>query len=261
MCSDPIRDERVIEALEACRPGSDDSALPELGLSDLLAVDPCLRELHERLELADFQFQAAMSDVPVPEGLQSRILARLSAANEPLATTEGRRSRRRWLISAGGLAALAASLFVAFWVGMPGPTPHDEAGILAVVCRQFLQEAEADFAQGRLLAESQPPARFPLSRAVARVPDIRWRAVRGLLGEQVIAYDFPAAGSRQATLYVAAAPSSESLRTRPPMHPIQSTGGLSASVWREDGRLYVLVVRGDIRAYRRLIYAPSGPLT
>lgn len=261
MCNDPIGDHRVIEALEACRPGSGDSALPELGLNELLATNARLCELHKRLELADTRLQVAMGDVAVPEGLDERILARLAVTGEQLPGITARRGRRRWWIAAAGLMAVAASLFVAVWVGSSGTAPHDEAGVLAAVCRQFTQEAEVEHAKGRLLAESEPPARFPISRAVARVADIRWRAVRGLLGRQAVAYDFPDVEGRRATLYVSAVSSTSVVRTRPPKHPMHSTGGLCASAWREGDRLYVLVVRGDTRAYQRLILAPSRPLT
>ena len=261
MCNDPIDDHRVIEALEACRPGTGDSALPELGLNELLAADARLRELHKRLELADSRLQAAMGDVAVPEGLDERILARLAVAGEQLPVVTARRGRRRWWIAAAGLMAVAASLFVAVWVGASGTAPHDEAGVLAAVCWQFSQESELERAKGRLLAERDPPAQFPMSRAVPRIADIRWRTVRGLFGRQAVAYDFPGVEGRRATLYVSAVSSTSVVRTRPPEHPMHSTGGLCASVWREGDRLYVLVVRGDIRAYRRLILPPSRPLT
>ena len=261
MCDDPVDKKRVIEALEACRPGSDDSASPELGLNELLQTDARLRELRERLELADSRVQAAMADVAVPEGLEQRVLARLAAAEERLPVITARRIGRGWWVAAAGLTAVAASLFLAVWVNMPGPVPMDEAGVLAAVCQQFVKETEPDLAKGRLLAESDPPAQFPISRAVARVPNIRWRVIRGLLGRQSVAYDYPGIGNRRATLYVSALSSSEVAQSRPPSHPMHSTGGLYASVWREGDLLYVLVVRGELRTYQRLIPAPSRPLT
>ncbi len=268
MCSDPTGDERVIEALEACRPGSNDVSVPELQLDALLASDARLRELFQRLQRADSRLGAAMGEVPVPAGLQERILARLAAEQGDLAAEQGdlaaatpRRIPRRWWIAASGIASVAALLLAAFWIGFPGGHPRDEAGVLAAVLDQFHREVDFDPAGGRLVAEREPPAPFPMSRAVARVPELRWRVVRGLLGRQAVAYDFPGEESRRATLYVLPAGPSEIARSRPPTNPMQSTGGLCASVWKEGDRLYVLVVRGDARAYRRLIYAPSGPLT
>ena len=261
MSNDPIHDERVLEALEARRPGSEDRSLPELGLKQLLEANPQLRVLQRRIEQADVQIGAAMHEVPVPEGLASNILAALETAREQSVSPRRFGNRgRRWFI-ASGLAALAASIVVAVWLGAPHAGPLDESGVLDGACRRFLSEVEADRATGRLLAESEPPEQFAMSRAVARVPELRWRDVRGLMGRQAVAFDFPGAEGRRATLYVLAGASSDIVRTRPPANPIQPTGGVSASVWREGDRLYVLVVRGDARSYRRLIYAPSGPLT
>ncbi len=261
MSNDPIHDERVREALEACRPGSEDRSLPELGLKQLLEANPQLRDLQRRIEQADVQIGAAMHEVPVPEGLALKVLAALETAREQSVSPRRLANRgRRWFV-ASGLAALAASILVALWLGVPHAGPLDESGVLDSTCRRFLSEVEADRATGRLLDESEPPEQFAMSRAVARVPELRWREVRGLLGRQAVAFDFPGAEGHRATLYVLASASSDILRTRPPANPIQSTGGVCASVWKEGDRLYVLVVRGDARSYRRLIYAPSGPLT
>lgn len=261
MSSRPVDDERVIEALEACRPGSNDCAAPELNLEPLLASDARLRQVYQRLQRSDGQIRAAIGEVPVPEGLEERLLARLAAEPRVPPSPTPARARRRWWIAAMGAAAVAASLFAAFWLGLPETHPRDEAGVLAVVLQQFVLELDAHTAEGRLVAESEPPAGFPMSRAVARVPELRWRVVRGLLGRRAVAYDLPGPENRRATLYVLPAATAHTARTRPSTNPMQSTGGLCASIWREGDRLYVLVVRGDARAYRRLIYAPTGPLT
>ncbi len=260
MGSDPANDDRVIEALEACRPGTDDAALPELRLEAALGSDANLRELHNRLQRTDARLVAAFGEIPVPEDLEQRILARLEAESTGRVGVASRRGGRRW-IAASAVVAVAASLLAAFWLGWPTTQPRDEAGVLAAVVQQFAVEARSERLGGRLVSETPPPDRFPMSRAVARVPELRWRVVRGLLGRQAVAYDFPSAEGRDASLYVMAAGDSEITRTRPATHPIQSTGGVCASAWKEGDRLYVLVVRGDVRDYRRLIYAPSGPLT
>ncbi len=261
MCNNPDSNDRVIEALEACRPGSDDAASPELQLDEILAADAGLRERFERLQRAESRLCEAFGDVPVPAGLEQRILARLAGETKASPERKGPWLRRRWWLAASAAAAVAASLFAAFWIGLPSTHPRDEAGVLDAVLQRFALEVESDLPPGLLVAENEPPARFPMSRAVARVPDLRWRVVRGLLGQRAVAYDFPDGGGRGATLYVLPAEDAEVARTRPPANPIQSTGGFCASVWKEGDRLYVLVVRGDARAYRRLIYAPSGPLT
>ncbi|MDZ7620780.1 MAG: hypothetical protein U1E05_27570, partial [Patescibacteria group bacterium] len=101
MCNEPRCDKRELEALEACRPGSDDCALPELGLKQLLENDPSLRDVQRRIELADVQIAAALHQVPVPEGLEANILDVLATARHPNMAPSRRVHRRRWLVSGG----------------------------------------------------------------------------------------------------------------------------------------------------------------
>ncbi len=255
----PIDDQRLIEALEACRPGHDDAALPELGLRELLECDARLRSLHQRLQRADARIAGAIRDVPVPDGIEQRILNRLDAEKQRRRGA-ARLSSRRWVIGISGVLAVAASLLLAAWLIAPKSEPQHELAILAAACNRFLEESQSPPAEGKSLAEIAPPAAFPISRSLARLPQIRWRLIRGLAGQPAVAYDLPAPGGRRATLYVLPPMASDVVRTRPPMHPMQSTGGLSASIWREGDLLYVLVIRGDARSYSGLIQPPSGPI-
>ncbi len=258
MRTDPAAVERMIEALEASRPGTKDRSARILQWNAMLASDAKLRGVYERLQQVDARLRAAIGEVPVPAGLYEGILARLDADRQERSR---RRTHRRLWVASLGIVAAAASILVALWIGSVGPHPTDEAGVLAAVRHHFVQESDSDPAEGLLVSETSPPAHFPMSRAVVHVPKMRWRMVRGVLGHQAVAYDFPGTKGRLATVYVLPAASSDITRTRPPTSPIQSTGGLSAAIWTEGDRWYVLVVRGDARAYRRLIYAPTGPLT
>ena len=77
----PIPDERILEAIEACRPGSDDVADPALAyLAAAMAADPELENLYARLQQVDGMLTADFRRVPVPEGLDHRLLERLAAA-------------------------------------------------------------------------------------------------------------------------------------------------------------------------------------
>ncbi len=90
MREEPIRDERLIEAMEACRTESEDLSDPRLAfLAAELAVDPALREQFERLGRLDRAVGEAFGDVPVPEGLDRRILARLAVARTGPAGADG----------------------------------------------------------------------------------------------------------------------------------------------------------------------------
>ncbi len=140
MTDKPIRDERILEAIESCRPGSDDVADAGLAyLAAALAADPELDGLYQRTQQVDAVVAGCFRDVPVPEGLRQRLLDRLEAAEtaEPgaddqpeavacvdeQATRRGRLPSRRWLL-AGGLALGAAlSIGVFCWLGMTTSDP------------------------------------------------------------------------------------------------------------------------------------------
>ena len=78
MSDQPIQDPRIREAMEACRPGSDDLEDPALVfLAEQLAADPKLGHVFERLQRLDGTVAEAFGDVPVPDGLADRITARL----------------------------------------------------------------------------------------------------------------------------------------------------------------------------------------
>ncbi len=90
MLEEPIRDGRLLEAMEACRPKSEDLSDPGLAfLAAELAVNPALREQFERLGRLDQAVSEALADVPVPEGLDRRILARLALAQAQRALPQG----------------------------------------------------------------------------------------------------------------------------------------------------------------------------
>jgi hypothetical protein len=75
----PGSDRRILEAIEVCRPGSNDLAEPALGfLAEKLATDASLRDLYERMQRVDARLAAAFRDVPVPERLAQRLLEHLA---------------------------------------------------------------------------------------------------------------------------------------------------------------------------------------
>ena len=73
-----IRDAEIRDAIESCRPGSDDLGLPEMApLAQALSADAALRASFNRIQRLDRRIVAATRDVPVPAGLAERVLARL----------------------------------------------------------------------------------------------------------------------------------------------------------------------------------------
>ncbi len=271
-----IRDERIIEAIEACRPGRDDVSDP--ALADVLAelaANPELAKLYERLQQLDANLGSAFRNVPVPNGLDQRLLARVEQArdkNVPLHAEEEERfgtatatairpkrlSRRR-VLAAGGAVVAAAVLVIAATVYY-NSQPYSEASVLEDSVAFFQDESEDEsLNSGKLLDHSPPPKAYPFSRSVGRVPQMRWRSIGKFLGRSGIAYDLQVCD--RATLYVVRQ-TVPGLGTKPPLRPQKDTGGFSAAVWQEGKLLYVLVLRGNNRlnAYRVLVDLPHGPL-
>lgn len=272
----PHRDPHLREAIEACRPGSDDLHAPEMAsLREQLAADPELQRFCDRVERFDRRVAEAFRDVPVPEGLEASILARLgiagavsAAADSPSDATEtaplrrapldqspavapSRRSRR-WLFRAA--AAVAASLLVGTFVYLQRPIPLTES--------QILDAARSDFQSEGTIAwnEGSPPEEFLPSGHVRRVSlaRVKWRELEGFLGRHAVVYDLTQLDGRNARLYMVRA-SAAGLPPLPPSTPQSTTHGLSVSAWAERGLLCILVVDGSPHDYLRYL-RPQGPV-
>jgi len=278
MDSQPSRDDRILEALEACR-GRDDLSDPALAdLAAEMAADPDLEAIHHRLRQIDVKLAAALHDVPVPQRLAGRLLERLGAigATEPQpevpapaveATGQsGRESQvavpifsqrisRRWLLAAALPLCAAACLFAAVWLGMQKAAFYSESRVL--------QEAIALFREGITEATetAAPPADYPFSRDLLRVAGMQWRPIRGsFLGRSGVAYELPAEGGFRAALYVVKC-AMDGLPVAPPRRPAFTTANCFASAWQDGDLLYVLVVSGGEAAYRSCLTTAHGPVT
>jgi hypothetical protein len=256
----PTDDPRLVEAMEACRPGSDDLSEPALAfLAERLAADGELREAFDRLQRVDRAVAEAFRDVSVPDGLADRIAARLSAAGEAapsssiVAAKRGKAVSRRWLVgAAGGAAAVAASIVVAIVVLRPvAPTlTASEVWDGAIVF--FVGDHDVG---GDLAAETEPPDAYPPGEdfSVSRFPWMRWRRVGDFLGLQGVAYDIgPPGGGPNATLYVVKG-RVPGLGSAPPLKPSRTTRNCSVGAWQADGLLHVLVVEGPPRTYENFV--------
>ena len=279
----PGHNEQLLEAMESCRPGSDDLRDPALaGLAAAMAIDPQLADRFQQQQRADVAMKAALGDVSIPEGLQRRLLERLAAGQaekSPLSVladqvaapagsaTSGsgqRRFSRRWLVMAGAALATAAALVAAVWVGTHPSAAYTPLAAQEKAAEFFQNESPAPSCR---LDEVSPPADYPLSRDVVRTLQVRWRPIQGFLGRKGVAYDLAAPAGPQgpaasrATLYVVSRVIPGLAATRPPMEPRSATAGCSTAVWQEGDLLYVLVVEGGPGVYRGYLRSPSGPLT
>lgn len=211
----------------------------------------------------DEKLAAAMFDVPVPAGLAERVLARLKRGelverDETASTARPARRVPAWFLVGGSVAAMAASLVAAIWLGMSPGGDLSEQYVLDEAIRSFEIGVEQP---GPLAADTPAPADYPFSASVVPVRGTRWRSLDGsfLGGCRGVVYDLPGMAGGRAALFVLAADSIEAIGGRPALCPF-TTAGCCASAWQESGLLYVLVVQGDAATYRAYLDLPHDPV-
>jgi hypothetical protein len=277
-------EKRTREAIEACRPHSDDLASPEMReVAEEIARDPESRIFCARVQQWDSAITAAMQSGSVPAGLESRLLAALDSdqagsANESRTTvsTGGKAcpsipadvmtarvpsgesdvslpaaersswSRRRWFAACGSIAAtIVVAAFLNAWLGDRSPLPLEEQAVTWV---DQLSPTWQDI--------SRAPAGFPVPAALLAAP-VTWQWMeQGRLG---VAYQVETAAGVRATLFVVKS-SRTDLPNSPPATPQSTTGGRAIGYWRAGKQICVLVVPGDARSYRAFVNPSAAPL-
>lgn len=272
-------DPRLLEAIDACRPGSEDLSDAELSaLAEGMAVDPELRAVYDRLKQSDVVLAEAFHDVPVPDGLGDRILDRLASArrmqaapdgstatednaaeSSPPLAKRGRFWRRRRLL--GGVAALvlAGSLLLAFSIWGDSEDALTGGMVEQVAIELFDKECDS-LPAGQRADDVSPPRSHPLDPNVAQLAGIRWRWIDGFLGHRGVAYDLAPPGSPRATLYVFKC-RVPNLGVSPPRTPACNSRNRFAAAWQSGGLLYVVVVDGGLGRYREVLGMSSRPWT
>jgi hypothetical protein len=243
--------------LESCQPGSDVASDPALApLSEELAHGEDLRVLHGRLQRLDGAIGEAFRSVPVPDGLEQRLLARLGIElPTAAAAVPAVRRTRRWLLAGGAVLALAGSLLVAVIVGSGRWQPYSNAEIVELAVAHF--NDEGDLSAGWEVGAA--PSDYPISRDVVQLQGVPWREAE-LFGHRAVAYSLSAVPGQRATLYVVRA-NVTGLPVQPLRRPV-ATGGTAASAWQSqsDGPVYVLVVEGGVPNYLQYLSRRSAPL-
>jgi hypothetical protein len=133
--------QRIIDILEAYRPGEDLESDPEVRQAlELAAKDPELSQLRQKIQAFDAAFSESLGSIEVPEGLQYQILAAAKARREPpVETAREPESIFRWFYPATFAAAAAIVILLAlsftFWnrPGAPGENPVLAASGIEVV--------------------------------------------------------------------------------------------------------------------------------
>ncbi|MGO8747628.1 MAG: hypothetical protein ACLQNE_16780 [Thermoguttaceae bacterium] len=285
----PVYNSRILELLEACRPGSDDLSDPAMAsLNAQMAASRELDDLYERLQKLDGCLAAAFHDVPVPDGLADRILARLNAApTEKVVTDTPALSGDAMAESLAGVQPVNAAVrplrfmrrFSRFAAGRPilagGMAAALAAIVLLAVVGAFRRMGSSDWQispesaivqfnsdphDGGMLLDARPaPSGYPVSEFLSLPSGARWRDVGDFQGRKAVAYDFQGPQGAGATLYVLRGKAA-GLSSGPPWPP-HTTGNRAVGWWQEEGLVYVLVIEGDAAEYRQLLQSGSGPVT
>jgi hypothetical protein len=272
-----MTDQEIQQAIDACRPGSDDLQQPEMAaLAEAIRCDPDVRRRYECSQQFDALVRDPFRDVPVPDGLEERLLAAIGSSldrttvesQEPVALLPSehhdrkaaeeagrwprRKGRRIWTVMAGSLMAAAALvgflLLVPYFSG-DEPLPDDR------LPGEIMAWSDAVVRQG--WNEDLPMAQRlrPLDRAVRADPQ-RWCSIATAYDSQTVVYDVAPRGADMALVFCMRCRVRDSvLPEMPPLNAFSATGGLTLGVWRRGDMVYVLVVRGGQRRYRELIEA------
>lgn len=265
-------EKRIIESIEACRPGSDDIASPDMvDVARQIQQDPQVRSHYERVQKWDAAVSATMEEVGVPEGLAERILDRLrsqaavstseirsTGSQQPVAEAavrlapphdlDSRWSRRKWL---AGFATIAASIlvvaFLSVWL------PGDREVPLEDIAEVWFQELGANWQDAQ-----QAPGEFPLPGAITASPT-SWQSLAKHSSARGVVYQLQDRAGATGHLFVVRL-TRTGLPATPPASPQSNTAGKAVGYWQSGDMVYVLVVPGDERTYRAFVSSLPVPL-
>ena len=159
----------------------------------------------------DARLTKAFRDVAVPEGLAERLLAGLAAdsgADIPFCQAalglpgeqESLPHRsRRWFFVSGGLAAAAATILLAVWLGGPASESVSEDSVR----NEAIQLFNSGVKQPGYLLANGAPSNYPFSQQVLSIQGTKWRYLGGFLGSYSgVVYDLPGPPGARGALYV-----------------------------------------------------------
>ncbi len=148
-------------------------------------------------------------------------------------------------------AALAASVLAAVGVWNLLPPADDGRDDTTAAAAQWYSQL-----QGHWEKISMSPAGYAVPRSVVAVPQ-GWQMITRAARHNGVAFDLSRPGAARAVLFVVRM-SAASLPSSPPAMPQSASGGRTIAAWQNAGRVYVLVVEGDEREYRRVLKSTSG---
>lgn len=207
----------------------------------------------------DRKMRQVIGEVPVPEGLRQRLLDRVSASVPPVRPAEieselNERTSRAWV----NRRSMWLTLFA---VGAA-------ACVLIPLLLNTSYELDAtDVAQqvpgwinqipGKNWQRTSPPiAQYPLDPSL-RPFQMRWQRFETLDDSHGVVYSGLTTTQAPLFLFVARTQLGPNLPTLPPASPTPATGNYHVGLWKSDGKVYVLAVRGGANAYRAALKPDS----
>lgn len=280
-----IPDRDLLETVRPERDGDDDPLVKELR-QRLQSRPELVGELFELRNL-DRELAQALQNVPVPPGLEERILRQLGhlpSASEQFdavgmpraerpsvgssnptmsreAVSAAVATRRRWLAAmlSGACAVGLGSVAVWLWRNRVKPSPPTALKVATEIAQVF-EQTLGQFGTGRSVSTEPPPAGYRMSHEIRLYPGatVTWRSVP-LRGLTAVVFDIAQPGGEQGSLFVLAEVI-EGLPPFPPYRPALQTSRSSLGWWRENENAFVLAVLGGPRIYQRFL-KPPRPLT
>jgi hypothetical protein len=269
--NDPDTKEAIKEAIDACRPGTDDASLPEMSaLADSLQNDEQVRGWYDRTQRSDAAIGRVFRDIPVPEGLADRLIAGVereagelanesssvigealkeqSDLNAAASVAVPAKRRRLWRGMGICVVAVAAVVLVVFLLVPSGSRGITEEELPREVSEWIGEVAESNDWNSDF--EEAPVQHYPPIRPIPH----RWRVVATRYDSQATVYDVSRPGGAPAYLFcIRTKGRVVGLRDVPPWDPQWTTGGVAIGAWQGTGIVYVLAVKGREEDYQSYI--------
>ena len=274
-------DRKIIDALESCRPNHDDLNAHEMDeAARALQSDKKLQAFADAVRSVDEKITEEIHQVPVPEGLQQRLIAKLnSSVSDPtssevlsadlstdgleqpgeasaapesdkvsVATRPAKLDRRSLIVAGIGFAGVAASLMIAFMAisnVFQKQTPEQLAAWANDLSLEALKHESESW-------DSPPSKKLSVldDRDFKVLPD----GYKRLSKSDVLR--FP--GKRR-FLFVKRVHASSRISTFP-SKPVPLSNGWRYGTWRSKDHVFVVMVQGSDQDYFDLVNATSRPM-
>lgn len=236
------------ELMDACRPGSDDLAQPELiELAGALSQDLEVRQVFSRSQEFDASIRTAFQSVVPPAGLAERLLEAMDKLEaQPVVDDDAprvevaKRGSRRWFAIGAGTLSLAG---VAAAVAILLSNPQTASTLSAPAVAERVDRWNAKLTLRNWQSISNAPSQdFPIWQRIELRNEDRWQWVTN---HRILCYDIAVDTQENGEivrLFVSEPVSSETFPTTPPAGYPSPTAGWHVGAWQAQGRVYYLAV-------------------